>query len=137
MARNLLWMLPGQVGDVQMMGEKMMAANNCRNLEIRIDHEGGAVVLTPIARRLGSKEFAELVRRLGGALSEGPECIIIDFVHVRRFSFAACAFLVQMKRLAARAGRKLAVRNRPPRLKAEMALYHIDEMMDGYTHMGT
>ncbi|NOZ21222.1 MAG: STAS domain-containing protein [Planctomycetes bacterium] len=115
----------------------MMVAINHENLKVRMDRERDAVVLTPLAQRLGSEGFGALVRQVVGALSRGPERIILDFVHVRRFSFAACAFLVQMKHLADRAGCELAVRNRPSRLREEMALYHIDEMIEGDTHVGT
>jgi len=107
-----------------------MAASHS-NLRTRIHGEHDALILTPLARRLRSRELVELVGQLAAMLHQCQEhTIIINFAHVRRLSFAACAFLVQMERLAAQTGHELSVRNPPARLRSKMMLYHIEELID-------
>lgn len=113
-----------------------MVAERRNGLRIGVDREGDTVVLVPVVDCLGSDGFSDLVREFERFLRADAGRIILDFQWVNRMTFAACAFLAQMKRLAARAGCEMAVRNRPARLRAEMSLYRIDEAIDSQTQYG-
>jgi len=106
-----------------------MAERIMEDLEIQVTEDEAGTVLSPMTPHLDSKGLSALVREYIRVLSDGHGCMIIDLRFVKKLSFAACAFLQQMHELACEAQRGLAVRNVPGRLRAEMDLYHLDQLI--------
>lgn len=107
-----------------------MARIKSSPVPVRIVEKEDTTVLIPLTQNLGIVEMTSLVTQLARILVTAHARIVLDLELVKTLSFAAVGFLAQMRELAERGHRELAVRNAPTRLRAELELYHLDTMVE-------
>jgi anti-anti-sigma factor len=95
-------------------------------LHIRFQEAHGGLVVTPLARVLDAEVAAELRDRVGEAAS-GRALVVISLEHVRMLDASALAALVAIQRRLAPGG-ELRLAEPAPRVRALLALTHLDEV---------
>ncbi len=95
-------------------------------LHVRFQDTRGALVVTPLARALDAGVALEL-RDVVGASASGRALVVVSLEHVRAIDASALAALVSIqKRLAP--GGELRLAGAGPRVRALLALTHLDEV---------
>lgn len=99
-------------------------------LQLRFEESRGALVVTPLVRRLDAEVASEL-RDVVGAAVAGRQLVVLSLGHVRAADASGLAALVAvLKRLPP--GGELRLAGVTPRVAALLALTRLDEVFPTY-----
>ena len=95
-------------------------------LHVRFEDRGGALVVTPLARRIDAEVAVEFRRAVVEA-AQGRPLVVLSFLHVRSVDASGLAALVAILKALAPAG-ELRLVHVQPRVAALLALTRLDEV---------
>ena len=95
-------------------------------LHVRFENRGGALVVTPLVRRIDAEAAVEFRRAVTEA-ARGRPLVVLSLVHVRTVDASGLASLVAILKALAPAG-ELRLVHVQPRVAALLALTRLDEV---------
>jgi anti-sigma B factor antagonist len=99
-------------------------------LHVRFEEARGALLVTPLARRLDAEAAPELRDAVVEA-ARGRRLVVLSLVHVRAVDASALAALVAILK-ALGPGGELRLAHVHPRVAGLLSLTHLDEVLPAY-----